>query len=604
MRTTILSVRTCIAALVLLWSQLAVAGGLRFAAEFPEIPNGNARKLSAQRFVLVNVEWGPDTGKTRMPYYQFFDFKERKVVEVPLPLHEFPKAHLQVLGTRAPMAHVVHFDGQVFSLTLNASKNHEAIATYFCQYDTRTNLFSELVYLSPWDDTRHIEDIGFDSTDEYFYFAIGANPAGNVSKNGYTSLELSRIHLRNREIDWTMKVDLPKRARPLKLNSGPQLFSRDGTKLALVEYNDVGIQRDDKPNPPEQVLVVDIPSKTVDAYPSLLTAYGQVFSPDNRYLILGSNELGQMIRIDLEKKKIDLEGPGHKRVDVYIPTPSGKSFLVFSNTKLASPKVVEVRRVSDLKLQTSIPVRMLFPGADAVVSSGVFSGLDGRMLLLPYVDKKGWPDRKGWRLYEVPDDVTSPEIDGGSGGDMKVAQGVVLGKQYADANHILYEDRKEDPNASFSQFVVNKTGDIFLIGTLSENSDGDYKVGRTRPVVAKLGPDGKPKWQRILVKKGFLDYEGGQVAALPDGGCVADVVSYVHPSSHPVTRLVRLDANGKVLWDYHFRGGRQRIGDRYELLPDLSISITGRLYEGGDKYRPWKAVLDKNGKVLSDEVAP
>jgi hypothetical protein len=124
-------------------------------------------------------------------------------------------------------------------------------------------------------------------------------------------------------------------------------------ELALVEYNDTGIQRDDKPNPPAQVLVVDIPSKTVDAYPSLLTAYGQVFSPDNRYLVLGSNELGQMIRIDLEKKKIDLKGPGHKMVDVYIPTPSGKSFLVFSNTKLTSPKTVEVRRVSDLKLQTA-----------------------------------------------------------------------------------------------------------------------------------------------------------------------------------------------------------------------------------------------------------
>lgn len=159
-----------------------------------------------------------------------------------------------------------------------------------------------------------------------------------------------------------MKVDLPKPDKPLKLTSGPKVFSPDGTKLALVEYNDVGIQRDQKPNPPEQVLVVDIPSKKVDAYPSLLSAYGTVFSRDSRYLVLGSNELGDMVRIDLEKKKIDLRAKGHKRVDVLLPTRSGKSFLVFSNTKLSSPKTIEVRRFSDLKVQTSVPVRLVFPG--------------------------------------------------------------------------------------------------------------------------------------------------------------------------------------------------------------------------------------------------
>jgi hypothetical protein len=260
-----------------------------------------------------------------------------------------------------------------------------------------------------------------------------------------------------------------------------------------------------------------------------------------------------------------------------------------------------VRRVSDLKVQTSIPMRMVFPGTDAVVSSSVFTGDNGRVLMVPYVDKKGWSEPKGVRIYEVPDDVTTPDVKGSAGGDLRVAQGVILGKAYADGNKILYEDRKEDPNATFGQFVVNSSGEIFVIGTFSDNSDYDYKPGRTRAVIAKLGPDGKQKWQKLVVKKGFLDYDGGQVAALPDGGCVADVVSYIHPGMDPTTRVVRMDAKGKILWDHEFRGGRPRIGDRYELLPDLSVAITGRVHQGGETYTPWKAVLDKNGQVISEE---
>lgn len=600
--------RTWVAALFLLCPQLVFAGGLRLVAELPEVNYTNPTKVSAQRFVLVGVTWErSEDGRPKMPRFELFDFQERKVLDVPVPLHQLPKSHTDMLGRPNPSATFLHHDGQVTSLTFNATESSKATATYFCQYDHRTKQFSELVLLSPWDDTRYYYDLGFDPADEYFYFASAVNPAGDVLKAGYTAFELGRIHLKTRAIDWKMTVELPKRARPLKLTSGPKVFSPDGTKLALIEYNDEGIQRDQRPNPPQQVLVVDIPSKRVDAYPAPLTAYGTLFTRDNRYLILGSNELGELVRIDLQKKKVDLRTRGHKLVHFFIPTPSGKSFLVVSNTQLASPKVIEVRRVPDLKLQTSIPVRMLFPGNDAVAADAI-SGLDGRMLLVPFVDKKGWSLRKGVRLYEVPDDVDSPEVAGSAGGDVKTAQGVILGKQYADANGIRYTDEKEDPTATFSQFVAAKSGDVFLVGTFSENTDGDYKDGRTRPVVARLAPDGKARWQRILVKKGFLDYVGRQVAAMEDGGCVAEIVSYIRPGIPPVVRLVRLDANGKVLWDHDFRGiGRPgaQIGDRFELLPDGSVAITGRYYaRPEEKPHVWKAVVDPKGKVVSDEVSP
>jgi hypothetical protein len=594
-------------ALILLCPQLALAGGLRLAAELPDLKYGNVSKVSAHRFVLLEVAWDRTVkGRPPVPHYQLFDFEQRKVIDVPVPLHELPKSHLDMLGRASPSADFVHHDGQVTSLTLKATQDSKTVATYLCQYDHRTKRFSDLVLLAPWDDTRYFYDVGFDPRDAYLYYATAVNPAGNALKSGFTSLELARIDLKTRAIDWTMKVDFPKRNKPLELTK--KVFSPDGGKLALVEYNDSGNERDNPARPVQQVLVIDIASKQVDAYPAPLTAYGVLFTRDNRHLLLGSNELGKIIRIDLQKKKVDATVQGMKHIHDFLPTASGKTFLVMADTLRSSPKVIEVRRVADLKVQTSIPVRMLYPRSDAVRPESTF-GLEGRMLMVPFVSETGFPTGKGVRLYEVPDDVDSPEVEGASAGDLSAIQAVILGKHYADTHGIRYSSFVGDPTATFAQFVRAKSGDVLFAGTLSDNTDGDYKPGRTRPVVVRLDPKGKPRWQRVLVKKGFLDYDGAHVAATADGGCVAHIMSYVNSGRHPVTRLVKLDAKGKVLWDHHFRGDGgpgTPLGDKFELLPDGSVVITGRYYDDaeGKKEHAWKAILDPKGKVVSDEVSP
>ncbi|MBX5484172.1 MAG: hypothetical protein IRZ16_20285, partial [Myxococcaceae bacterium] len=373
-----------VAALVLLLSPArAQAGGLRLAAEFPDVTwNGLTRKLSAQRFVYVGVQADrSQKGQQAVAHYRLRDLQERKVVDLPIPFRALPKSHAQVLGRTDPLGEVVHTDGQVTSLTYNATKGYQTTATYFCRYDHRTHSFSELVKLTDWNDSQHLEDIGFDPLDRYFYYATALNPAGNVKEAGYTALVLGRVDLHTRAIDWTMKVELPKRAWPLRLTSGPKVFSADGRKLALVEYNDRGLQGDHPANPQQQVLVVDIPSRQVDRYPAPLTAYGVMFSRDDRYLILGSNQTGEIVRIDLQKKRVDRRVKAKKLIHQLVPTASGESFLVLSNTQLASPKVVEVRRVADLSLQTSIPMRLLYAGNDGVAPYGI-AGVGGRALLL------------------------------------------------------------------------------------------------------------------------------------------------------------------------------------------------------------------------------
>lgn len=588
-------------------SHAAFAGGLRLVADLPDLKHDSLMRATSNRFVRLGVQWEhSERGKPGVAHYQLLDLQEHRVVDVAVPFNQLPSSYAQILGRTDPSSELVHSDGQVTTFTFTSKRGYEPLEEHLGQYDHRTKSWSELVPLAPWNDTQHYESIGFDPTDTYLYFATAANPAGDVIKRGYTSLELARIHLKTRVIDWRMHVDLPKRDKPIKLVSGPKVFSPDGRKLALVEYNDVGNERDHPARPQQQVLVVDIPSKQVDAYPVPLTAYGTLFTRDDRYLIIGSNETGEIIRIDLEKKVIDTKVKGQRKIHTFLPTPSGTEFLVIANTKLASPKAVEVRSVADLRKVTSIPMRMLYPGNDGVFPNAM-SGLGGRALLCLYVDAKGWGTDTGVRLYELPDVVDSPVVSGSAGGDLKAAQAAILGKQYADAHGIEYRDVTAAPSATFGQFVAAKGGDVFLVGTLSENSDYDYKVGRTKPIVVRLDARGQARWRRVLTAKGFLDYEGGSLAPTADGGCIVWIASYVHPARHPVTRIVKLDANGKTLWEHRFRGNggaKTALGDNFELLPDGSVSITGRYYEDReDKIRhEWKAVLDTKGKVVVDTM--
>ncbi len=595
-------------ALLLVLPQLALAGGLKLVAELPDLKLSNPRMISAQRHLLVGVTWDRSVKDRAVPRYQLLDLQERKVVEVPIPLADMPRAQLDLLGTARPMVDVVHHAGDVTSFTTNAKRDRETVATYLGQYDQRTKRFSELVLLSSWESRRHAQPLGFDPTDRYFYFAVVTAGDGEIGLRGYVAMEVARVDLQTRAVDWKVKIDLPQRERPLQLVGNRAFFSPDGKKLALVEYNEVSVRERYPRDPQQQVFVVDVASKQVDAWPAPPTAYGITFASRNRYLVLGSNQRGDLVRIDLEQKKVDLQVKGHVHVQEHLLTPSGESFLVISNTVLSSPKVVEVRRVSDLKVQTAIPVRLLYPGIDGVVPEAHF-GLGGRLLVLPLVDQKGWSRNLGIRLYEVPDEVDSPDVTGVSGGSVSRAMAIVLGKQYADALGLRYEQHEEDPNATFSNAALATNGDVCVTGILSGNSDGDYQVGRTKPVLARLDPAGKERWKQVAVKKGFLDYEDLGVAATPDGACVFAISSYVHPARHPNSRLVKVDAKGKVLWDWVSPGGggaQHRIGDRFELLSDGSVQITGRWYEQpGDKgQHAWKAVIAPNGKVVADEISP
>jgi hypothetical protein len=356
--------------------------------------------------------------------------------------------------------------------------------------------------------------------------------------------------------------------------------------------------------------VVDLTSGKVDAYPAPFSAYGVTFSADARYLLLGSNETGELSRIDLVAGKVDRRAAGHRLIQRFALTPSGRSFLVFSNTILASPKVVEVRRVDDLGLVTSVPIRLLFPGLDGT-HPGLAATADGRWLVASICEKSGFPSGTGVRIFEVPDDVGSPAVVGTGPEELRLAQAVVAARTHADAARLeLAMDPDEEarsPRATFMPIVLapGAGGDVLYAATRSGNTDSDYKPGRTVPVVVRLDAAGRKRWEVALPKPGFLDHTGARVAATSDGGCIAQLYSYVHPGQSPHTRLVKLDAKGRVLWDFAFQGaggGVPPLGDRFELLTDGAVAVTGRTHPDPAQSSPWAAVLGPDGKLRSSGV--
>jgi hypothetical protein len=583
-------------------------GELRFLEELRVEPSkggtrigADLQKLDPGRFIKVGMEWERDAkNRPTRPRFKVLDLQQRRVVEVVIPLEQLPRAATELLG-QAPPPELVHHDGERTSMIFRESRNSKEVAKYFCQYDHRAGRFSELVRLGDLNASRFLHPIGFDPQEEHFYFAFENYPPGDKEKKGPASLDLSRIGLKTLAMDWQMTLELPKRKRQLAIKG--KHFSHDGRRLALVEHSErsypIAI-------PPQQVYVLDLEKRTIDAFPTPLSAYGGLFARDDRSLLLGSNELGEIIRINLAQRRIDLRAKGITLINGLALTPSGRSLLVFANTILASPKVVEVRRADTLVLRTSIPVRLLFPGQDGV-HLGFVSSEDGRMLVSPIPDASGFPAGNGVRIYEVPDDVESPAVAGTSPEALRRAQGAVAARLYADQNRIqLSIDPAEEartPAPSFSPIVVAAGGDVVFTGTRSGNSDDDYKPGRTKPVVVRLDPSGKRRWEVVLAKEGFLDHTGARVAATADGGCVAQIFSYVNPGRYPNTRLVKLDAKGKTLWELQLRGGGDLdtpLADRLELLPDESISLGGRIYPARNVEKKWRAVVSAEGKVLSD----
>jgi hypothetical protein len=147
-----------------------------------------------------------------------------------------------------------------------------------------------------------------------------------------------------------------------------------------------------------------------------------------------------------------------------------------------------------------------------------------------------------------------------------------------------------------------KDGGFLLVGT--RRPPGKYRVGVSKPVVAKLDADGKKKWERPYPHVGFLDYEGASAIEVSDGFIVY-ILSYVHPARGSVARLLRLSPKGDKVWDTRLRGnGREGTPFPQNVrLVGSELLLDGHIYkDASDTAYGWRGSVSLEGKVLSDEV--
>lgn len=552
------------------------------------------RRLSASRYFLLGTARESRPDGTRSSRHRLLDLSTLTVVEMEVPFAAFPREHLATLGVdQVQGAELVHHDGSVTSMLVDRMAGYQRLATYLVQYDHRSGRFSRLVKVGDVGPGGYVHQLGYDATDEHYYFAHVVTDERDGADRGPLRYELARIDLRAMELDWRMTLELPRRARQLKIDSAR--FSPDGSRLALVEYHDRAGERDHPARPPAQVHVVDVASRRVDGYPIPLSAYGAAFTPDSRYLLIGSHETGTVLRLDLVARRQTHAVQAARTIHEFHVAPSGAYFLVVNNYELSPRKVVDVRSTEDLRLITSIPIEDLFPGCSKG-SPGFEGTLDGRFLFAGSCRTSRPKGASGLWVLRPPERIEPPAAGGEAAARLARGETLAHGQEYGKRTGI---ELSEHPMGQFRSAALSGQGNALVAG-----------VRGTSAVIAKVGPSGKRLWERTLPDKRFKEQAGGVLAPTADDGCVAYFLSYLHPAHDPSARLVRLDRDGKILWDLNFPGGGAAnapyANDGLELRPDGSVLLKGIVRVARGVERPWTGVVSAGGKLVSSQppVAP
>lgn len=592
---------TCL--LLLLSAVIIPAGELKLDKQYNyEIDSGYFRKMGGGRYIHVGYVLRKAGESGAALKYRFFDMDKREFTDISFPTLKFQDKFPELLGTTAS-PQFLEYNGRISSLWMNELDGYRTKTWYYCQYDHVSGKISGKIKMADVNDDTAIANIGMDPPGRYFYYSVNRYK-GEKSHKATESMHLYRVNLETAAIDWDMPLILQK--RPLQLNVSYWCFNDEGTKIALLEYNDRAWEKDSHAVPQAMAYMVDIVSKKTDTYPIPLSPYGRVFTPDGKYMFIGSNEEGKIIRINLETKKVDLTGPAIRRIFDLVLSPNAKSLLIVADTTLVSPKVVEVRSTKNLKLLTSIPAKLLIPGDSGASPAPVLSFGKGRYIVYPYPVHDGKKGENALRVYEVPEIPDSPKPAGTSDSDLALSQGIVLAHRYADMNGIVIAGKKGvfSSDRTFHSIVVAKER-IYFTGTTGID-EGNYIPENTRPVAVCLDKSGKLLWKKSLPKKGFREYTGASLALDTQGNCVVYIISYYTPGTYGVSRFVKLDPEGKVIWDTQLRGlgmYNTPLADDKQLLPNGNIKIKGRIDLKSNVKHYWSGEISRDGKVIKDVTA-
>jgi len=177
-------------------------------------------------------------------------------------------------------------------------------------------------------------------------------------------------------------------------------------------------------------------------------------------------------------------------------------------------------------------------------------------------------------------------------------------------------DRQLAPGIGLMIPIIETSGGGTLLvgvrydGTSEERRAQPSLAGRTRPVVVKLDAAGKPEWERSFEKAGFDAYGAGLAGEAPDGGYLVWIPSYDLATWGFSARFLKLDREGKVLWERPLpvtgSSGRSPEVEKVRLGERGTLLIRGFAYVDATyrTTRTYDGEIDSDGRLLVNELAP
>ncbi len=158
-------------------------------------------------------------------------------------------------------------------------------------------------------------------------------------------------------------------------------------------------------------------------------------------------------------------------------------------------------------------------------------------------------------------------------------------------------------------FTPTSDGGCLIVGTHRPPDQGNRSA---RPCVIKLDSDMRLQWERFLAKpeRGFKAYEGCSGVECGDGGYVVMSQAYVHPSMGGIGWFVKLDRDGKTIWERFLRGrGSHATPHPQWLRVDAQCAVTmeGHIYPAIADVRrerafAWYGRISPTGTMIVDST--
>ena len=322
-------------------------------------------QLNATRYYQFGRAVERHADNTWTTIRRVLDFETGEFFDLRTSNQSFPQRHMDTLNMKSVFnGEFVHYANNVSTFIYRKSVNYRTIRYYFVQYNHMTDSWSELINIGPHTKTQYMRRLGFGMKDRYFYYAhamqdsvIQPNP-NYAPEYRSTRYKLERLDLQNFKIDTIFTLNMPDRA--MVLHFEVQLFTPDGKRMVLLEYDDKAYEKKGPNDPPPVAYIIDVENDTFKTVEIPWTPYGNFITPDSKYLFVGSYLEGVILKIDLDQAKVIKKITSTKTIFDFYMAPSGNYFMITYDYEKMPRKVIDIRGTEDLELITSIQLEQLF----------------------------------------------------------------------------------------------------------------------------------------------------------------------------------------------------------------------------------------------------